>query len=163
MDLDCQQHFCDRRLMVRIVSWPKGLLRLMDMWHWRSCLDTENAVPKAKRVEWCLSILFFEPRPFVCRSFVDLYAQHCQVCIEMVFVWHLGCICHRSVSTFHCRSVQVAGLTSENCRSFAGMFSTFQTLCTSSSVPPMFESLAPSHDETAKRDLNGSSGVLRRT
>ena len=23
MDLDCQQHFCDRRVMVWIVSWPK--------------------------------------------------------------------------------------------------------------------------------------------
>ena len=31
MDLDCPQHFCDRRLMVRIVSWPKRPLRLMDM------------------------------------------------------------------------------------------------------------------------------------
>lgn len=124
MDLDCQQHFCDRRLMVRIVSWPKRPLRLMDMG--KNWLDTENApMPKEKRVDWCLSILFFEPWPYlwamakdlVCKSFVDLRSP-----ARYASKWFL----YGTLAAF---AVQVVGPTQPR---RTGMFSTFQTLCTSS-------------------------------
>ena len=90
---------------------------------------------KKKGLIWCLSILFFEPWPYlwamakdlVCKSFVDLHST-ARYASKWFLYGTLGAFAVE-VSQHWCRSVQVVGPTQPR---RTGMFSTFQTLCTSS-------------------------------